>query len=234
MRMTHSLHRCGNDESLRKDYVLLCTPAKGVNDQGAAEKLRRILDIVMDVGPCNIGFYGHGSLLTNVSIDEVKKKFHDNSRVRCCFDDREKLKEALKRIKNEDLGLSITVSGLISELKEISNELKIRPHTINVSCGIFGKVDRLPAKEVMEISTMCGHGMISFALVKDVVKRLLEGKLSYNEAIHQLGEPCTCGIFNPSRAHQILKDFIDSRRSQTAVLGRDSAEYDVTGVSCTR
>jgi hypothetical protein len=206
--MTHSLHRCGNEESLRKDYVFLCTPAKGVNHQGAAEKLIKILDIVMDVGPSNIGFYGHGSLLSNISIDKVKSKFHDNSRVRCCFDDKEKLKEVLKRVKKEDLGLSITVSGLINELKEISNELELKPHTINVSCGVFGKVDRLPPKEVMEISTMCGHGMISFGLVKSVIKKLLEGKLSFNEAVHQLGEPCTCGIFNPSRAHDILTDIV--------------------------
>jgi hypothetical protein len=101
--MTHSLHRCGNEKSLRRDYVFLCTPAKGMNNQGAAEKLIKILDIVMDVGPSNIGFYGHGSLLTNISIDQVKSKFHDNSRVRCCFDDKEKLKEVLERVKNKDL-----------------------------------------------------------------------------------------------------------------------------------
>jgi hypothetical protein len=206
--MTHSLHRCGNKESLGKDYVFLCTPAKGVNHQDAAGKLIKILDIVMDVGPSNIGFYGHGSLLSNISIDEVKSKFHDNSRVRCCFDKKEKLKEVLKRVKNEDLGLSITVSGLISELKEISNELGLKPHTINVSCGVFGKVDRLPPKEVMEISTMCGHGMISYGLIRSVIKKLLEGKLNFNEAVRQLGQPCTCGIFNPSRAHEILTNIV--------------------------
>lgn len=206
--MTHSLHRCGNEKSLEKDFVFLCTPAKGVNNQGAAEKLVKILDIVMDVGPSNIGFYGHGSILTNISIGKVKSKFHDNSRVRCCFDDKEKLKEVLKAVKDEDLGLSITVSGLISELKEIGKELELKPHTINISCGVFGKVDRLPAKEVMEISTMCGHGMISFGLVRGVIKRLLESEMSFDEAVHQLGEPCTCGIFNPSRAYEILMDII--------------------------
>ena len=205
--MTHSLHRCGHEESLRRDYIFLCTPAKGVNNQGAAKKLIKILDIIMDVGPSNIGFYGHGSLLNGISIDMVKSKFHDNSRIRCCFDDKEKLKEILRRVKKEDLGLSITVSGLISQLKEISNELKLEPHTINISCGVLGKVDRLPSREIMEITTMCGHGMISFGLVKRVIKELREGKLSFNEAVQQIGEPCTCGIFNPSRAHEILKRY---------------------------
>ena len=206
--MTHSLHRCGNRKSLEKDFVFLCTPAKGVNNQGAVEKLIKILDIVMEVGPANIGFYGHGSIMTNISIDKVKSHFHHNYRVRCCFDDKEKLKEVLKRVKEEDFGLSITVSGLMSELKEISKELELKPHTINVSCGVFGKVDRLPAKEVLEISTMCGHGMVSHRFVKEAMKRTQKGEMSIDEAVQQLGEPCTCGIFNPSRAHEILMNSI--------------------------
>jgi hypothetical protein len=206
-KMTHSLHRCGHEESLRRDYIFLCTPAKGVNNQGAAKKLIKILDMIMDIGPSNIGFYGHGSLLSGISIDAVKSKFHDNSRIRCCFDNKEKLKEILRRVKKEDLGLSITVSGLISELKEISNELRLEPHTINICCGVLGKVDRLPSREIMEITTMCGHGMISFGLVKRVIKELREGKLSFKEAVQRIGEPCTCGIFNPSRADEILKRY---------------------------
>lgn len=207
--MTHTLHRRGDRESLENDYVFLCTPAKGVNTEGAAEKLVRILDIVMEVGPTNIGFYGHGSMLSDVSVDEAKKAFHDTSRIRCCFDDKEKLKEVLKRVKQEDLGLSITVSGLIDEIEEISKELELKPHTINISCGVFGKVDRLPEKEVMEIATMCGHGLVSAALAKEVMDRLREGEIDFGEAIRRLGGPCTCGIFNPSRAHDILTAVVD-------------------------
>jgi hypothetical protein len=211
MKMTHSLHRCGNRKSLEKDYVFLCTPAKGVNNQGAAEKLTKILDIIMDVGCANIGFYGHGSILSKVKIDKVKKEFHENSRVRCCFDDKEKLQEVLKRVKNEDLGLSITVSGLMAELKEISKELNCKPHTINISCGVFGKIDRLPGKEVMEISTMCGHGMVAHQLVTNIIKELQEGKLDIHKAVHRLGEPCTCGIFNPTRANEILMNIVQEQ-----------------------
>jgi hypothetical protein len=206
--MTHSLHRRGSAESLLGDYVILCTPSKGVNNTDSAQKLIRILDILMEVGPANIGFYGHGSLINGIDIEEVKKKFHNNSRVRCCFDDKEKLKEALRRIKKEDLGLSITVSGLISEIKDISEELSIKPHTINISCGCFGKVDRLPSSKILEITTMCGHGMVSFSLAESVFERLREGKIGFDEAVRTLCEPCTCGIINPSRANKILHDVI--------------------------
>jgi len=47
--------------------------------------------------------------MDDISIEAIKESIHDTSRLRCCFDDREKLEEVLRIIKNEDLGLSITV-----------------------------------------------------------------------------------------------------------------------------
>ncbi len=181
--MTHSLHRQGNSKSLERDYVFLCTPAKGINTHEAAQKMRKILDILMEVGPVNIGFYGHGSLMSDICIEDVKKTFHDHSRLRCCFDSMEKIREVLQKLKSEDMGLSVTVSGLISELKDVSRELSIRPHTANISCGVFGKVDRLPPREVLEISTMCGHGMIGHRLVTSILRESKEGKLDIHEAV---------------------------------------------------
>jgi len=206
--MTHSLHRLGAEDSLKGDYVFLCTPAKGINDKGSTLKLIRILEILLEVGPTNIGFYGHGSLMDDISIEAIKKSIHDTSRLRCCFDNGERLEEVLRIIKNEDLSLSITVSGLLSELKDICEELDLEPHTINISCGIFGRIDRLPRRKTLEISTMCGHGMIGHGLVEIIIQRLQEGNLDIDEAIYRLGKPCTCGIFNPSRAYNIIKDII--------------------------
>jgi hypothetical protein len=207
--MTHSLHRQGSEESLNKDYVFLCTPSKGINNRGAKEKLLRVLDIVMATKPSNIGFYGHGSLLNNISISDVKESFNDNSRIRCSYDSKENIKETLRLIKSEDLGLSITVSGLIKEIKEISCELGLKPHTINISCGYYGKTNRLPSSKVLELSTMCGHGMISFDLVQDIILKLKDGEIDDEHAVHQLGKPCTCGIFNLTRAREILKEVFD-------------------------
>jgi hypothetical protein len=206
--MTISLHRLGSEDSLKKDYVFLCTPAKGFNDKGSTLKLIRILEILMEVGPTNIGFYGHGNILDDISIEAIKESFHDTSRLRCCFDDREKVKEVLRKIKKEDFGLSITVSGLLSEVKDICEELDLKPHTINVSCGIFGRIDRLPHRKILEISTQCGHGMKSHRLVENIIQRLKEGNIGMDKAVYQLGKPCTCGIFNPSRTYNIIKDIL--------------------------
>ena len=206
--MTHSLYRLGSEDSLKGDFIFLCTPATGINDKDSTLKLIRILEILLEVGPTNIGFYGHGSLLDDISIEAIKKTIHDTSRLRCCFDDREKLEEVLRRIKVEDLGLSITVSGLLTELENIYEALDLKPHTINISCGIFGKIDRLPRRKILEISTMCGHGMISHGLAENIIKRAQEGNIDMDKAVYQLGKPCTCGIFNPSRAHKIIKDIL--------------------------
>lgn len=203
--MSHSLHRLGSEESLKGDYVFLCTPARGVNNVGAAKKLVKILNILLEVGPANIGLYGHGSLMSGVCIDDIKRGINDNSRLRCCFDNREKVKEVLSRIKSEDFGLSIAVSGSITELMDMARELSLKPHTINISCGVFGKLERLPDAKVLEISTMCGHGMIGHRLVNSIIKKLHAGEIGLDDAIQRLGEPCTCGIFNPSRASEILQ-----------------------------
>jgi hypothetical protein len=212
--MTHSLHRQGDGNSLHNDYVLLCTPANGINSDGAAEKLRRALDILLEIGPANIGFYGHGSLMNDISLEEARRSLHDTSRLRCCFDSKEKLKSALQRIKAEDFGLSITISGLVSEVQDLCEELSLKPHTINIPCGIWGKTDRLPQPEVLELSTMCGHGMIGHNLVKQTIDDLRDGTVSVREAVRRLGEPCSCGIFNPTRAREILKKYIPTEETE--------------------
>jgi hypothetical protein len=57
---------------------------------------------------------------------------------------------------------------------------------------------------------MCGHGMISFNLVKRMAREVSEGRTSLEEASHILARPCSCGIFNPKRAQELLRQIIDS------------------------
>jgi hypothetical protein len=206
--VTHSLHRLGEEQSLEGDYVLLCTPATGINTKGAREKLQRALDILMEVGPANIGFYGFGSAMTGIRIEDVRESLGDHSRLRCCFDKRENVEEALRRLQAEDLGISVTVSSMMQELAQISHDLGLTPHTIHMSCGIFGRLDRLPAREILEITTMCGHGMIAHGLAAKVVDKLKQGEIEIHEAVRTLGEPCTCGIFNPTRARELLQRIV--------------------------
>lgn len=53
--MTHSLHREGSVEDLKRDYVILITPSIGFNDKGSGERLKRSLKILQEEGVTNIG-----------------------------------------------------------------------------------------------------------------------------------------------------------------------------------
>ena len=49
--MTHSLHRQGTVEDLSGDFVVLAMAAKGINEEGAADKLREFLHVASQLSP---------------------------------------------------------------------------------------------------------------------------------------------------------------------------------------
>jgi hypothetical protein len=206
--MTHSLHRTGSKESLRDDLVFLSQPAMGINSDGAAEKFKRITDLLFEVGPANIGSYEAGNVFTGITAEDIKKRCKDNSRVRCAFDNKEKLKKILGILKEEDLGICITVSGLIDDIREVAQEVGLNLHSINLSCGVHGHVERLPEPEIMEITTMCGHAMIGASIVRKMILDVKRGRRSMDDAVAELAKPCVCGIFNPVRARRLLQKLI--------------------------
>ncbi len=206
--MTHSLHRTGSKESLKGDLVFLSQPAMGINSDGAAEKMRQITDILFEVGPANIGSYEAGNVFTGITAEDIKKRCKDNSRVRCAFDNKEKLKEVLRILKEEDLGICITLSGLFDEIREIAEEVGLEPHSINLSCGVHGHTERLPEPDIMEITTMCGHAMIGASLVRKMILDVKQGRRTLDDAVAELAQPCVCGIFNPTRARRLLQKLV--------------------------
>ena len=109
--MSHSLHRRGNPEDLKQDYILLVTAASGINNEGSKEKLLKVLDLVWEIGPINTGSNETGTILSGVSVEEIKAGFTKVPRVRCCFDNEGKMREILRRLVEMDLGISVTVSG---------------------------------------------------------------------------------------------------------------------------
>ena len=69
-----------------------------------------------------------------------------------------------------------------------------------------GKKERLPSKQVQEINTMCGHGMVSFNFVAKIIDYIRLGILTPEQGAAYLARPCTCGAFNPSRATELLEE----------------------------
>ena len=73
------------------------------------------------------------------------------------------------------------------------------------SLGFQGKTERLPNSQVLMLTTMCGHGMISTSLAKKMIDWVKEGRRTPKQASAVLARFCSCGVFNPSRSTRILE-----------------------------
>ena len=204
--MTHSLHREGSIDSLERDYALFIYPARGFNYKGCGPKVRRLVEIVYQVGPVNmIATTLRRNMYSGVRPEEVLDSIKEGIRVFTVFNSRAKIKKILKRFKAADEGISIVVSGLIDRLREIALEIGLDPHTINLSLGVHGGTDRLPPPDIRQFTTMCGHGMVSPGLVRDVIRRVNSGKIGPWDGSLVLAKPCACGIYNPHRSTELLE-----------------------------
>ena len=205
--MTHSLHRRGTEESLKDDYIILITAASGINHVGSKEPMNKVLDAVLEVGPDNIGSNETGTILSGVTLEEIRAGFTNVPRVRCNYASKDKAFAAIKKMKELDTGLSVTLSGPTGDILDMCKELEIKPHSVNFSLDIWGKKEKLPSEEVLELLTMCGHGLVSKYLVEEIIDKVKKGKMSPKKAAEKIGHPCVCGIYNPVRAEELLRKF---------------------------
>ncbi len=208
--MTHTLHRKGTVENLSEDYVILVMPSKDINHVGSGPKLRRFLEIALENGAIKIGDCRKGNEYHQGGINGVLDHVEDRAVVHAVFNNTKTLTEALKKIKAAELGLSVVVSGLWDRVEQCCREVGLEKHTVNHSLGIWGRTDQLPSKEVLEINTMCGHGMVTVSLIEEAMEQVKKGKLTPEQAAEKLFRPCMCGIFNPHRAASLLKAMVQS------------------------
>lgn len=85
------------------------------------------------------------------------------------FKDRDTLVEVMKALREADYGYSVVVSGLVDDVDCCAKKAGIQRHAVDLSLGIWGAVQKLPDEQVMEITTMCGHAMISANLVYKMI-----------------------------------------------------------------
>lgn len=194
--MTHSLHRKGIEKDLKKDYVVLAMLAAGFNDNydDSRQKLIRIGEILKKHNPVNI-------------MPEIG--WRTSPTVTATFNNIKTVKKVIRILKKEDLGLSIVISGLIFEIEKVVKEVDLGVHTIHFSLGnTFGRRDLLPKEKILEITTMCGHHTVSPQSITHYLELIKQGKLTIEKAAKKLTKPCVCGIFNTSRAIQILNTLV--------------------------
>ena len=199
--MTHSLHRRGTAESLSEDYIMLCLPAIGINDDGHDPKLQEFLRIALRHEPTNIGAITLGNMYSH-KPEEVVNSAHGI--VHAVFVNKEAVTEVLKELEEADLGMSVVVSGIFESVDECIEKVGLKHHTANFSLGIWGKTEKLPSDDILEVITMCGHAMVSANLVKAMVAEIRAGTKTPEAAAKVLAPQCACGIFNPARAAKLL------------------------------
>ncbi len=202
--MTHTLHRRGSAESLADDFVVFAIAAQGFNAEGAAKKFEKFFEIVKKYNPNNFGDMRMGNSLV-AGEDVIRKSFKDNSIVHAVFNDEDTVTKVLKELKDADLGLSIVVSGLVHKTDECCRKVGLEMHTVEKSLGIIGKTSRLPDESVLEVTTMCGHGMIAFNLVKKLADDVKKGRTSPDKAAKEIAKQCVCGVVNIPRVERLIK-----------------------------
>jgi len=198
--MTHTLHRRGSRESLANDFPVLCMVAMGINNVGSKPALQEFFRIASRHNPANMGSVTANFIVT--PLDEVIAGAHNLSQT--VFSSKEDLMAMLKDLKEADLGISIIVSGLVDVVSECCRAAGLKRHTVEFSLGIWGKTELLPPDDVLEVTTMCGHAMISPKFVQSVVEDVRAGKMTAEAAGKSLAPQCTCGIFNPVRAGELV------------------------------
>ena len=219
IEMTHTLHRVGDRESLKKDYVVYGLSAQDSELTGRAHEKRdtkevhtRFMEICMKHDPVNAGCIYPSSdpysltLAKGNVFDEMKPRMLPFTETLTVYDDKEKVLAVLEDLKAADLGMSIVVSGIFDEVDECCREAGLARHTVNIALGIWGREDLIPERKVLDVVTMCGHGLVSRHLVKDFVDKVRKGLLTADEAGTKLGAQCVCGAFNTKRAADLIRE----------------------------
>jgi hypothetical protein len=200
--MTHSMHRLGSVESLSRDYIVftlgdtflskLRSPLRR-RFTGAYQKLEELLLKL-------------GILKILRIFRSFKPKQIESPSGHFLLHSKEELRDCLKMLKEANTGRSVVVSGVFDDVNSILEELHLCPHTVQFSLGYFGNTKLLPRTEVLELTTMCGHHMVSPRLAEKLVDDVARGKATPKTAAKTMGRLCNCKIFNETRAAKMIED----------------------------
>lgn len=221
--MTNTLHRYGSAESFQDDIIVFAITSKGKNDEDAVPRLKKFLSMAVAFHPVNMGDGAKGGALRasrnmhptahwnrditpnfqNV-IDELDKP----GTAAVVFNKKENALAFVKKVREADLGLCVNISTSVEGAEEILEAAGLCRHSVNYSCGFQNKagVEKLPSTQVLTLTTMCGHGMISQSLAKKMIDWVKEGRRTPDQAVSYMARFCACGVFNPSRAMRIIEE----------------------------
>ena len=207
--MTNTLHRQGTVEELSGDYVIFAMTAGGINREGSAAKIHEFLRICQKYSPVNMGSSKIGNILKGGrAVDEFISSFEDGAIPAAVFTDLDSLKKVIGELIEADLGISINVSGLLDGVQECCRAGGTERHSLEQSLGFWGATDLLPERDVLTMNTLCGHGLVSFNFIHKMIDYVKMRRLTPAEAARILGKSCECGVFNTTRAENLLEKML--------------------------
>jgi hypothetical protein len=219
--MTNTLHRYGDSESFSDDYIVFATPSTDRNDVDSVPKLKKFLEMALPFKPVSVGDPIHGGTLRPArglsTASNWKRDMTPDFRavidgidapasVVAIFDNQLAAEQFLKVAAEADLGLSVNMSASIEGARECCNFAGITRHSVGYSLGFEGATEKLPDAQLLKLTTMCGHGMVSTSMAKKMVDWVKEGRRTPAQAVTYMARFCSCGVFNPARARRILED----------------------------
>ena len=219
--MTNTLHRFGPASDFGDDYILFAMCTRGRNDVGAAERLKKFLEICARHNPVNMGDGKKGGLNRparnlnptahwhredRVTYEDVIKGVDGPTTAAVVFTDRESLEKCVEDVKAADLGLSINIAAVAGDARACCEQAGIRRSAVEYSLGFIGNRAKLPDGDTLTLMTMCGHGMVSGTFAQKMVDWVKTGRKTPAECATYMSRFCVCGIFNPVRAERLLAD----------------------------
>ena len=234
--MTNTLHRysehyaferTSNPEPIKDDYIVFAMASRGLNDDNLVEKYRSFLQLALKHKPVNMGDSTKGGILRpcqdmnptshwrrdhTPDPEQVIAGIQGHTIVAAVFDSYEAMKGFVEEVKGADLGISVNISAPMDDARRCCEETSIPRHSVEYSIGFCGRVDKLPDGTTLELSTMCGHGMVSANFARKMVEWAKENRRSPQEAARYLARFCICGVFNIHRAEGIIKQACTLKR----------------------
>jgi len=228
--MTNTLHRYSehyaferlpNPTPVQDDFIVFAMATRGINDDDLVEKYRAFLRLALKHDPVNIGDATKGGILRprqdlnpkahwkrdqQPNPEQVVAGIEGHTTVAAVFNNYENMKAFVDAVRSATLGVSVNISAPIGEAERCCRETGIARHSVEYSLGFCGRVDKLPDATVLELTTMCGHGMVSANFAKKMIDWAKESRRSPAELSRTMARFCSCGVFNISRAERILDE----------------------------
>lgn len=203
--MTNTLHRKGSPQDLQRDFVVFALPKL---DMFPLEELIRKLQIFSEIclrhGPVNVGKLKDFAL-RRVDPTRIAEEMKDNVALTATYDNIDAIAGLIADLKRADLGISVNISGLLEATDSCCRGSEMTRHSVEQSLGLLGETDRLPPRETVEINSLCGHGLVSFNLIRGVIEEVKLERMTPIQGALLLAKPCECGVFNIRRARDMLE-----------------------------